>query len=171
MAKYFNKRFFIVLAILFSNAAQALQWICTPNNLIVGINKVNTGSMLSEEQIAAATVGTLQANNNRKYNYKINTRLAAQVYSGDQILVGTRWLNGCMMRSFDPLTKEAFSYLSMYGVATPETSEKFAKMPGIFDRTVKLVSNDQDMIYCVENNPPAIGYVNFFGGGNVVPCN
>ena len=171
MVRQFKNKLLVVATIVLSLNAHALQWVCTPANLIVGSNKVKQLEQLSsDDATSAAAVGTLTSNG-RKYNARINTRLAAQVYSGDQILVGTGWLNACMMKSQDPLTKEAFSYLSAYGVASPQSSEKFAKMPGIFDRTVKLVLNDQDMLTCIESNPPAIGYVNFYGGGNVVPCN
>jgi hypothetical protein len=171
MVRQFKNKILIVTTIVLSLNAHALQWVCTPTSMIVGSNKVKQIEQLDAQAATSAAAVGLLTSGGRNYNARINTRLAAQVYSGDQILVGVGWLNACMFKSHDPLTKKAFSYLSAYGVASPEASEKFAKMPGIFDRTVKLVSTDQDMISCIESNPPAIGYVNFYGGGNVVPCN
>lgn len=122
--------------------AEAVQWLCTQNNKIK-----NTPTK------------------------ELSVRMAAEVYSGSQILIGNAWLNACMLRAHNPLTRQAFSSLKSYGVASAETSEKFAKTSGVFDRTIKIVHNESEMVDCIQSNAPAIGYVAFYGGTSVVPCN
>jgi hypothetical protein len=137
-----KNKLLIALLTTFSINVQAVQWLCTQNNKVK-----NTSTK------------------------ELNIRMAAEVYSGAQILIGNAWLNACMLRPHDPLTRQAFSSLKPYGVASAETSEKFAKTPGVFDRTIKIVHSESEMIDCIQSNAPAIGYVAFYGGTSVVPCN
>jgi hypothetical protein len=89
------------------------------------------------------------------------------VYSGLQIRIGGLPLSACFMPSNEPLTSSALTSLGLQ----PSAIQSLARKSSIVQSNLYLVTNDQQMLSCIEQHFPAVGYLaSPTDAHNVSPC-
>ncbi len=90
-----------------------------------------------------------------------------QAYTGQPVLLGNTWLLAVMLPADHPTSKDAFAQIGV----SPEAAQRLAEGTSLVDRGIRVVRTPEQMLTRIANNPPAIGYVGFFPGGEKLePC-
>jgi hypothetical protein len=88
------------------------------------------------------------------------------LYSGQPIYRDGRFITGCMLTADNLLSIEAFGQLGI----RPEVSASLARSTGLVERKIKIVKNENDMISCIKDNNPAVGYLYLNNDQYMVHC-
>lgn len=143
--------------------AHAITWICstsTQTRVAIAAGELPEGATASGAAVGLATRGT-------RHRTRIDRLDLIQAYSGQPVLMGGTWLLAVMLPTSHPDTRAAFGDLGI----SPEASERMASAGALIDRGIRIVQTPDQMIQKVGINPPAVGYVGFFGGArDVASC-
>lgn len=145
--------------------AHAITWICSTSvHARVAIASGDKPELGEGTQTGAA-VGLLSRG--ARHRTRIDRLDLIQAYSGQPVLLGGTWLLAVMLPAGHPDTRQAFADLGLH----PEASERMASGTSLIDRGIRIVQTPDQMIQKVGINPPAVGYVGFFGGArDVASC-
>lgn len=103
----------------------------------------------------------------RTASRKVERYELQQAYTGQPVLLGNTWLLAVMLPADHPDTKDAFAQIG----GSPEAAQRLAEGTSLVDRGIRVVRTPEQMLTRIANNPPAIGYVGFFPGGDKLePC-
>jgi len=88
-------------------------------------------------------------------------------YSGQAILINGQRLSACFMPGNTPLSKQALDALGL----NASTMQLLARRSAIVQSHLKMVTDEAEMLSCIERNFPAVGYLSREAQtGEIVPC-
>jgi hypothetical protein len=88
------------------------------------------------------------------------------IYSGRPVYRDGSFVTGCMMGVGHLATQDAFGQLGL----NPEVPALLAKKYGIVQHKLKVVGTEEEMVGCVKQNQPAVGYVFVNQDKYIVQC-
>lgn len=120
-------------------------WHCSRNTGAVTDNAKST----IEEQFSIASF------NSEVEVIGVSINDLIDVYSGLPIRIGGLPLSACFMPSNERLTNTALTSLGLQ----PSAIQSLARKSSIVQSNLYLVTNDQQMVSCIEQHFPAVGYL------------
>lgn len=132
-------------------------WHCSRNT----VADTDSASTAKEEQFSIASFNSAV----EVIGVSINDLI--DVYSGLPIRIGGLPLSACFMPSNESLTSSALTSLGLQ----PSAIQSLARKSSIVQSNVFLVTTNQQMLACIEEHFPAVGYLDSpTEEHNVSPC-
>ena len=123
----------------------------------------NSGIFIcNKSKIIAITTqdGTFKKEIIKSNFYKINRIDLVQAYSGQPVFLKDSWLTVVMLPTDTANTRTAYSYLDL----PYELAVKVTEYPSLVDLKIKIVQNEDELIWTVREIAPSVGYSTVYIG-------
>jgi hypothetical protein len=136
---------FCCLLLVSSTAWADSSWHCSRNTQ----DTLSSYKTPAADQFSIASVGSSTDVIN------VSIRDLIDLYSGTTVRISGVALSACFMPSNEALTSSALTALGLY----PSTIQALSRRSSIVQSNLHLVSDEAQMLQCIEKHYPAVGYV------------
>ena len=151
---------YVACVALLAGGAQAQQavWHCSKHQQL---NMISTSAPLADQD------DLFDLSNFSASTIAISLNDLSDIYNGRPVQLGQQSLTGCFMAGDIALNQAAFSSIGLRGSALQLMNRRNA----IAQSQLRMVHSESDMLVCIANNYPAVGYLaSALVNDEVAPC-